>query len=468
MLFNSYEFIFCYLPIVFCGYFVLAKYRYTKVATVFLMVASLSFYAYWDIHYLPLLLLSIIFNYRIGCYIERYRKKILLAIGIGVNFLLLGYFKYTVFLLVSLNDILQTEFIVPNIVLPLGISFFTFTQTAYLIDAYRGETKGYSFWTYGLFVTIFPHLIAGPIIYHRDMIPQFSRLRNFVINYRNIAIGLTFFSIGLFKKTIIADGIAPWANYAFSHVAGLSFFEAWVGTIAYMLQLYFDFSGYSEMAIGLGLLFNFKFPINFYSPYKALSFIDFWRRWHITFSTYLRNYLYIPLGGNRRGKIRQFSNIFLTFLLGGLWHGAGWNYILWGCMHGVFIMINHLWKAFGRPLSPFISWNLTFWTLSLTMVMFRAANVSDGIHMIKTMLQVTTIFPSGTYGIALGRLQFGNEFTVFILLGLMIFILWSKSVPELMKQFQPNLKWMLVTAILFLISLLTMSGGVSEFLYFQF
>lgn len=468
MLFNSYEFIFIYLPIVVLGYFTLAKYRYIKAATAFLAVASLFFYAYWDIRYLGLLVFSIVMNNWFASLIEHKRSLRILFFCVGANFTILGYFKYMGFFLTNLNLVFGTAVPVTDIVLPLGISFFTFTQTAYLVDVYRGETRHYPFVTYLLFVTVFPHLIAGPIIYHRDMIPQFSRLRNFVIDYRNIALGMSVFSIGLFKKTVLADNLAPWANHVFANVGSLSLLDAWIGAFAYMLQLYFDFSGYSEMAIGLGLLFNFKFPVNFLSPYKATSFIDFWRRWHITLSIYLRNYLYIPLGGNRRGMVRKFFNIFVTFLLGGLWHGAGWTYVLWGGSHGVCIVVNHLWRQYGRRLPLFLSWLITFTALTVTMVIFRAASVSDAVYMLRVMFDASSILMAGSYGINFGQLHFGGEYTVEIVMGLLAVVLISKSVPELVVDFKPSLVWAAGSAILFVLSLLTFFGGVSEFLYFQF
>lgn len=337
MLFNSYEFIFIYLPLVFAVYFLLAHYHKTKAASFSLILASFIFYGYWDIRYVPLLFGSICFNYFIGRWIESTsRKRLIVAFGACCDLVLLGYFKYTKFFLETLNATGEFCFDLPHIVLPLGISFFTFTQLAYLIDAYRGETKRYSFLTYCLFVTIFPHLIAGPIINHKDMIPQFSRLRNFVLNYHNVAAGLALFVMGLFKKVVIADNLSPWVNQIFAQAGQVRFVEAWVGAIGYTFQLYFDFSGYSEMAIGLGLLFNLRFPVNFNSPYQATSIIDFWRRWHMTLGGWVKYYLYIPMGGNRFGELRKMRNLFCSMLLIGLWHGAGWTFVLWGGYMGLF------------------------------------------------------------------------------------------------------------------------------------
>ena len=334
MLFNSYAFIFVYLPIVFLGYFCLLPRLGggVRAGAAWLSMASLAFYGYWDVRYVPLLLGSICFNFLVGHSIEQMRdsRKPLLFVGIVGNLALLGYYKYAAFFVENVDALTGFGWEIPHIVLPLGISFFTFTQTAYLVDAYRGETRGYSFLTYLLFVTIFPHLIAGPIINHHDMIPQFLRRENMMIDWRNLSLGITIFIVGLFKKVVVADSIAPWVNSAFSRTADLTFLEAWIGAVGYTLQLYFDFSGYSEMAIGLGLMFNLRFPANFDSPYQSNSIIEFWRRWHMTLGLWVKNYLYIPMGGNRHGELRKMRNLLASMLLIGLWHGSGWTFVLWG------------------------------------------------------------------------------------------------------------------------------------------
>lgn len=330
LLFNSYAFIFLFLPITFFVFFGLGKLRQKNYAISWLVLASFLFYAYWDYRYVPLLFSSILFNYFVGKEIERKQEKHWLYFGILVNVALLGYFKYMDFFLATANDVIGTIFDLPHIVLPLGISFFTFTQTAYLIDAYRGEARNHSFATYCEFVTIFPHLIAGPILNHKDMIPQFIAERNFQIDYKNIASGLTIFIVGLFKKVVIADSLSPWVADVFSHTDKVTFLEAWIGAMGYTFQLYFDFSGYSEMAIGLGLMFNLRLPVNFNSPYQARSIIDFWRRWHMTLGLWVRDYLYIPLGGNRHGELAKMRNLFIAMLIIGLWHGAGWTFVFWG------------------------------------------------------------------------------------------------------------------------------------------
>lgn len=349
MLFNSYAFIFGYLPVTAALFFLLAQ-RSAVWACAWLTFASLAFYAYWNPANLPILLGSIAFNYLAGLAIFRapaYARPAL-YIGIGGDLALLAYYKYAAFLVDNLNAWLNLGLPACAVELPLGISFFTFTQIAYLVDAWQRKAREANLLHYGLFVTYFPHLIAGPILHHGEMMPQFAKPGTYRLRYRNIAIGLTVFVLGLFKKVILADGIAPLASPVFAAASTgdkLSFADAWGGALGYAFQLYFDFSGYSDMAIGLSYLFGIVLPLNFYSPYRATSIIQFWRRWHMTLSRFLKEYLYIPLGGNRHGAVRRYLNLFLTMLLGGLWHGASWNFVLWGAIHGALLALNHLWRA---------------------------------------------------------------------------------------------------------------------------
>jgi alginate O-acetyltransferase complex protein AlgI len=479
VLFSSYEFIFLFLPITVWIYFWLAKKRYTKASTAWLVLASLFFYGYWNVKYVPLLLGSILFNYGIGSVIERAQnKKMFLTVGITGNLALLGYFKYTGFFLSSLNQVFLLAIPVPHIVLPLGISFFTFTQTAYLIDAYRGETKRYSFLTYSLFVTIFPHLIAGPIINHKDMIPQFSRLRNFVIDYENVAKGGVIFIIGLFKKVVIADSLAPWAALAFNNADQLTMLEAWIGAISYTFQLYFDFSGYSEMAMGLGLLFNLRFPVNFNSPYKATSIIEFWRRWHMTLSAFLKDYLYIPLGGNRHGEFKKMRNLLITMLLGGLWHGAGWTFVIWGGLHGIYLVVNHQWRKHGIPLPIVLNWFLTFAAVVAAWVFFRADTVQQALAILYAMINIggfalpieckeTLGFLQGI-GIPFTTFQWEGSEEIYVVL-LLSWVLYSwRNTQERIADFKANRLWLIGLIVIFLVCLLQIGKGIKEFLYFQF
>lgn len=320
MLFISPEFIFIFLPFSFFTYFYLLQKRLVLGAKGFLVLASLFFYSWWNVSYLPIILFSMLINYIIGSSLNenikniRVNKKTLLCFGILINIGMLSYFKYSDFLIENVNFILKTSIPLLHLILPLAISFFTFQQIAYLVDSYNGETTEYDFINYCLFVTFFPQLIAGPIVHHAEMMPQFASKWNLVKNYKNIATGLFIFSVGLFKKVVIADTFSQWATSGFDNAPVLNFFEAWGVSLSYTFQLYFDFSGYTDMAIGAALLFNIKLPINFNSPYKALDIQDFWKRWHITLTRFLRDYIYIPLGGNRAGKLRMYTNVVSTQL----------------------------------------------------------------------------------------------------------------------------------------------------------
>src|ERR1700676_1815358 len=354
MLFNSYPFIFLFLPIVLIGYFALVRLNHLA-PVICLALASLVFYSVSNWQFVLLLIASVAFNYVIGLLLIAKRlgpaaRLAAVTAGVAGDLLVLGTFKYAGFLAANLNALFATGLTV-NILLPVGISFYTFTQIAFLVDAYRGNVARYALPHYALFVTYFPHLIAGPILHHRDMIPQFERKETKRPDPHLILCGLIIFAIGLFKKTCLADGIQPLVALAFGPTAP-SFDQAWIGALAYTFQLYFDFSGYSDMAIGISLMFGIFLPLNFNSPYKASSIIDFWRRWHITLSQFLRDYLYIPLGGNRHGRSLRYVNLMVTMGLGGLWHGAAWTFVAWGVLHGAYLCINHAWNNFGPAVAP--------------------------------------------------------------------------------------------------------------------
>lgn len=479
MLFNTYEFIFLFLPVTFLLFFLLGKYK-KKWATGWLVAASFFFYGFWDYHFVPLLMFSILVNFFVGRKIEKNSRKCgWLFVGILFDLALLGYFKYTDFFLGTVYDLLGTgHYSLPHIVLPLGISFFTFTQMAYLVDAYRGETKNRSFLTYCEFVTIFPHLIAGPILEHKSMIPQFVHRNTFRLNWQNISCGLVIFIIGLFKKSVIADELSTWCAYTFSHVDSLTFLEAWIGALAYTFQLYFDFSGYSEMAIGLGLMFNLKFPVNFNSPYQATSMIDFWRRWHMTLGQWVKNYLYIPLGGNRQGQLKKMRNLFTSMLIIGLWHGAGWTYVIWGGIHGLLLVINHQWRRFGAHIPTSLAWGMTFLCVVFCWVIFRADNIRDALNIISTMLDIHTFaLPNekryvqffGDMGIPFIQWNMPKLLHQEIIIELLLLLIVTKfkSTLLLMKNFSPNWKWFIVILAMGIASLCQMNT-YTEFLYFQF
>jgi len=400
MLFNSYPFIFLFLPITLIGYFVLV--RLNRLAPViWLALASLVFYSVSNWQFVLLLLASVAFNYVIGLGLISKRPRpasrvAALTIGVAGDLLTLGYFKYAGFLAANLNWVFSTGFTV-NVLLPVGISFYTFTQIAFLVDAYRGNVARYALPHYALFVTYFPHLIAGPILHHKDMIPQFERAAARRPDPHLILSGLIIFGIGLFKKTCLADGIQPLVSLAFGPNAP-TFDQAWIGALAYTFQLYFDFSGYSDMAIGISLMVVIFLPLNFNSPYKATSIIDFWRRWHMTLSQFLRDYLYIPLGGNRHGRTLRYVNLMITMLLGGLWHGAAWTFVAWGALHGVYLCINHAWNNYGPAVAPrfarlanLAAFILTFLSVVVAWVFFRADSLPSALYVLSKMTDPTQI-----------------------------------------------------------------------------
>jgi len=398
VLFNSYIFIFVFLPIVLLGFHFIGQRGSHRIAISWLIAASLFFYGWWNPAYLGLILVSIIFNFTIGGLLEKNSSKLILALGIIVNLGLLGYFKYANFFVNNINVLTNGNIHLEQIILPLAISFFTFQQITYLVDVYYRLTKNYDFLHYCLFVTFFPQLIAGPIVHHKEMLPQFTRDIFGKLKASHLAVGSSIFILGLFKKVVLADNIAIHATPVFEAAENdvvLTMFEAWGGALAYTFQLYFDFSGYSDMAIGLARMFGVVLPLNFYSPYKANSIIEFWRRWHITLSRFLRDYVYIPLGGNRNGHVHRYKNLMITMLLGGFWHGAGWTFVIWGGMHGLFISINHAWNAFTKRIgarrfgaqlvAKIFGRLITFVAVVIAWVMFRAESLAGAMNMYSGM-----------------------------------------------------------------------------------
>ena len=472
MLFNSLEFLFIFLPVTFVIYFALNKMKLIKLALGWLVAASLFFYAFWNIKYLVLILCSMIFNYTVGYTLShpsnlKINRKAVFIFGLLGNLALLCYFKYFNFLIENINLVLHTGFDTLKIALPLGISFFTFTQIAYLADAYKKEVREYDFLNYALFVTFFPHLIAGPILHHSEMMPQFASIRKKVINHKNISIGMFLLAIGLFKKVLIADNLSPYVHLAFDTIPVLSFWESHIGALSYTFQLYFDFSGYCDMALGIGYLFNIVLPINFNSPYKANSIQDFWHRWHITLSRFLKNYIYIPLGGNRKGEILTYRNLFLTFLIGGIWHGANFTFIVWGALHGIASVIHRFWKKFNLQISNIAAVFSTFVFINLTWVFFRSGSIHRALEIIKSMCGFNGFAP-----VMIHKMHFVSEYgdeklSIMLFLSCFILIFFFKNSIEWTEELRPNKIYLAVTLALLIISILSLNT-VSEFLYFQF
>jgi D-alanyl-lipoteichoic acid acyltransferase DltB (MBOAT superfamily) len=489
MLFNTFLFVFAFLPLALLGYFLLSKFS-LRLSIVFLFLASIGFYIYWNINFLPLLLGSIVVNYFVGQWISREKEaqndrkaKIALITGLVFNLSLLSFFKYFNFLGQSIAWLVGADYTPFNITLPIGISFFTFTQIAYLVDCHVAKIREYKAENYGLFVTYFPHLIAGPILHHKDMMPQFDSAESHVFSRGRLVVGTLFFIIGLFKKVILADGVARFVAPVFDlNYAHLTVLEAWCGSLAYTFQLYFDFSAYSDMAYGLSYMFGIILPINFNSPYKARSIIDFWRRWHITLSTFLRDYLYIPLGGNRLGATRRHINLMTTMLLGGLWHGASWTFVIWGTLHGIYLIINHAIRhLLGERQNmtiTFLGWLLTFVAVVVSWVFFRATTIDIALNILHAMTIGT--FNSSSDGLlGINRIMDIDECAVWIVACATIAFLTPNAYDMLGKGILQTYEERLnggiggvvlgfALVITFILLAISETRGVSEFLYFNF
>ncbi len=496
MLFSSFTFLFQFLPAVILA-FAVARRHSPRAGIVVLVAASLLFYGAWHPIYLLLLLSSVIVNFSFGLAMEKpHRRRALGMVGVSINLLVLCFFKYTNFIFDAFHGLSGISFPLFDIVLPLGISFFTFQQIAYLVDVMRGAPVERDLVSYTLFVCFFPHLIAGPLVHHAEMIPQFKRGRT-GRSALLAARGWAIFVAGLFKKVVIADNLAQFVNPVFAHVdAGGAVTPqwAWLAILAYTLQIYFDFSGYSDMAIGLGLLFGIRLPINFRSPYRATSIIEFWRRWHITLSRFLRDYLYIPLGGNRLGEHRRYVNLLLTMLLGGLWHGAGWNYLVWGGLHGVYLCVNHICRT-GKPrvsntlVGQAAGWTSTFLAVVVAWVFFRAKTLAGAQQMLHGLVGLGAgsepfVSPGIVRVMDLPILVGGEKLlligcsAVLLALGSALFL---PNVSQLfgyreyrrrpehrpIVNWRPNFAWALLVAGALVVSLFGMWQRV-EFLYFQF
>ena len=497
MLFNSYSFILIFLPGVFLVFHGLKRRGRERGAFAFLAAASLAFYGWWDPRYLLLLALLILANFAVARWLVRNSAaprpmaRAVLALGLLGNLTTLGFFKYANFFVDTADQLFGLDLVLAHILLPLGISFFTFQKIALLIDAYRGKVQSLDFLDYVLFVTFFPQLIAGPIVHHSEVMPQFKARRS--VGADGVALGLTVFAMGLSKKVLLADTLALYGSPVFDAASWgvrIDAATAWLGALAYTLQLYFDFSGYSEMAIGAALLFGIQLPVNFASPYKALSIIDFWRRWHMTLSRFLRDYVYIPVGGNQKGPARRYVNLFLTMVLGGFWHGAGWTLILWGALHGCYLMANHVWRSLRRRYGCagdvphgarlLAARALTFFAVVIGWVLFRADDVGSALTLLHSMAGLDGWESAPSTGAILDRQA------AALLIAPLLVLVWLapnmqeitgydpmpqsravRAVKGLRASWQLSPQWAVALGCLLAISLLSLSK-VSEFLYFQF
>ena len=477
MLFNSYVFILAFLPLTLLGYYLLGKLpERIPLNKLFLVLASFVFYGYNNPRYVPIIVCSILVNYALsqGMLIAR-RKCIrlpLMLLGLALNLGVLFYFKYHDFFVSNMNSAFGLHFALNNLALPLGISFFTFQQLSYVIDSYRRTVPRYNILDYALFVTFFPQLVAGPIVLHSEIVPQFADPKNRRFNFDNFAPGLYAFALGLFKKVIVADtfGIAVEAGFAAAQTLNTA--EAWFVALGYTLQLYFDFSGYCDVATGVALMFNIKLPLNFNSPYKSLNIREFWQRWHMTLSRFLTNYIYFPLGGSRRGTVRTCINLMIVFLASGLWHGAGWLFLLWGLLHGLASVLYRLFRRQYDALHPALQWLLTFGFVVVAWVFFRATSLADAMAILKSMVmmnfgplrsEITSAFalPGGFHpGYNALYMLVWYAASLFACLGM-------RNTYEKTMAFRPTLANACSTVILILYCVLSLSG-VSVFLYFNF
>jgi alginate O-acetyltransferase complex protein AlgI len=523
MLFNSPIFIFGFFPLTLAFFYLTSALGGPRAAQVWLIFASLAFYGYWNPIYLPLIITSMVANFGMGLLLSKTNREgkprlanLYLGLGVGANLMLLGYFKYANFFVNTSNDLFSTGWTLEKIILPLGISFFTFQKIGYLVDARQGHRLDHTFLQYCLFVVFFPQLLAGPIVHHSQVIPQFGNRDVYKPNLENIAVGLTIFIIGLAKKVILADTFATVASPVFAAAEGghsLHMFQAWQGVFAYTFQIYFDFSGYTDMAIGLARCFGIKLPLNFHSPYQAANIIDFWRRWHMTLSRFLRDYLYIAMGGNRHGPVRRYANLMTTMLLGGLWHGAGWNFVIWGGLHGGYLVINHAWQkifpwATGSAWYRWLARLITFLAVAFAWVFFRAPTLAGASAIFKGMMNLPESFATKLGPLAGILANMGFRFTgpyfsdgdlesLGWLILLMAFVWFLPNTQQIMARAHPafnfsgdpkrdampaaslspvltrklswnmSLTWALGIGILCFAGLSSLNR-VSEFIYFQF
>ncbi len=509
MLFNSYIFIFVFLPFSLLLFHSLRRAGFERTSILALTLMSLVFYGWWSVKYLLLLVPLMLANFALATLIvprsgqRPPAAQLFLVLGLVMNLAALGYYKYANFFVENINRVTGFNFLLERIILPIGISFFIFQKIAFLVDAYRGKVERLNLLDYSLFVAFFPQLIAGPIVHHSEVMPQFRR--SGTVTADCLALGITIFAVGLAKKVLLADTAALYASPQFAAAASgarLDLLSAWSAALTYSVQLYFDFSGYSDMAIGAALMFGIRLPVNFDSPYKATNITDFWRRWHITLSRFLRDYLYIPLGGNRKGPKRRYANLMFTMLLGGLWHGAGWTFVIWGALHGAYLAINHAWHIICEKLGfvskptarcrRLLGQATTFVAVVVAWVFFRSDSLSSAVAMIKAMAGVNGLaVPASLAGLgwslrkATGPVDSGlATLTALILLA----IAWAAPNTQQLTgyvgpmgiygsnnlgndhaafKWQISPKWAIAVGCLIGITLMSMSK-VSEFIYFQF
>ena len=493
MLFNSQIFVFVFLPVMLIGYYGLHKLKIHKGAKILLLLGSLYFYAYYNLRYTVLLVCGIIGNYLLYRILSTLRsddqkqqviRKAIAIFGVSANLLLLFYYKYFNFFITNVNRVFAANIGLRDIILPLGISFFTFQQISFIIDSYRKETGQYSLLDYGVFISFFPQLVAGPIVLHQEMIPQLGREERRHLDVERMAVGLRYFVFGLFKKTMIADRFGNVVTLGYMDSGRWNTWEAAFIILSYTLQIYFDFSGYSDMAIGLGKMFGLDIPINFNSPYKAVTIADFWKRWHMTMTNFFTKYVYIPLGGSRKGKIRTYINILIVFSLSGLWHGAAWSFVLWGMMHGAALVFHRIFYRYIEKLPKVFTGLVTFVFVNIAWVLFRADSVGQAGQMIRCLFsgKITGGSPDLCYAFFGGNLQlmfenvpynimlFDGIACAVAILGLaagLILVFIGDSSHQIANNREIYRFEGILWGIMFVLSIMTFTN-VSTFLYFDF
>ncbi len=485
MLFNSYIFILLFFPLCVMGYFGLNHIKKYNWAMAFLLCMSLWFYGYSNVYYLGILIVSVLVNYGLYAWMSKIErrgiKRALMIAGVGINIGILIYFKYMDFLIGNFNAIFNKDLDFLRIALPLGISFYTFQQISFIVDAYRGEIPGYDFLHYACFVTYFPQLVAGPIVTHDELVPQFLDEGKKKIDADNLAKGIYIFALGLAKKVLLADAFGEIVSYGYGVVDSLNASSAILVIVSYSIQIYFDFSGYCDMAIGLGKMMNFDLPQNFNSPYKSRTITEFWDRWHMTLTRFFTKYVYIPLGGNRKGMVRTCVNVMIVYLISGFWHGASWNFVLWGVLHGIFVVVTRLGKKVFDKIPTVINWLITMVFVNVAWVFFRAETIPQALTVLKKAVSLN--FEGGISAAFFTEIESAELVEVFDILSLrtafppiilvcyllvaFYLMLGSRNAYEKMQNFKPTCGRLVTTLILLIWSIFSLAG-ISVFLYFNF
>ncbi|QSX05219.1 MBOAT family protein [Sedimentibacter sp. zth1] len=464
MLFSTYKFIFTFLPIVFLGYYIISNFLPNKYSKIWLILASFYFYSQGSVKFFPIFVFTVFFNYFAGsviCKSKGILRKIALGISLAENILLLGYFKYTNFFIENYNFFTGSSVLLKNIILPIGISFFTFQLIAYLVDCYRDKVENYSILDFLVFITFFPQLIIGPIVHHKDIVPQVSDKSNKKLNLDNVILGIFIFSVGCAKKTFLADPLTAYASQFFANGGYGNMLDGWLSSISYTFSYYFDLSGYADMAIGLGYLFNIKLPQNFNSPYKQRNFRDYWRCWHMSLSRFLSDYVFRSVYHKGDGSKKFYFSVMVTFFVSGFWHGSGWTFVLWGIVNGILVCAAHFMARKKWKMPFFLAWCLTFLGVILTRVMFVSPNFTTMINAFKSLVTIT--------GVRSGLVNFvyNNLYTIILLATSAFICFFTKNTSQITEKFSPRLKYAVFAGFLLALSLFHMNS-VTKFLYFQF